>query len=233
RAMAFVSELDVLEVYARTATQFEQSVTEEVRLLDRTTRVVRTMHHQQLGAHVVGKVDGAAVAPQVGILHRITHLLTQEILEVLHGLLVHLVQVSDANPGNRRLPDVGFLRHGHERHVAAVTATEHADALCVNICQALYVLCCTCDIFQVRAAPILERHVTELHAVARAATNVGLNDDVTHVHQKLCVRVKTAEPLRSWAAMHDDDGGPSDASGPVLWLIEYGGNLQTIERVVP
>src|SRR5262249_50898883 len=145
----------------------------------------------------------------------------------------HLVQVGDANPGNYRLPDVGFLRHGHERHVAAVTATEHADALRVNIRQALQVLCCVRDIFQISAAPILECHVAELYAVTRAAANVGLDDDVAQVHQELRVHVEAEEPLRGWATMHDNDGGPSDVSRKVPRLVKDGGNLQIIERVVP
>lgn len=143
------------------------------------------------------------------------------------------MQVGDANPCNRRLPEVRFLRHGHERHIAAVTATKHADALRVNIRQALQVLRRARDIFQIRAAPIRERHVAERHAVARTAANVWLDDDVAHINQELRVSVEAAEPLRGWTAMHDDDGGPPGASGNVLRLVEDGGNLQTIERVVP
>src|SRR4029450_12346291 len=110
-----------------------------------------------------------------------------------------------------------------------VTATEYADALRVNIRQALEVLCRAGDVFQIRAAPIPERHVAELHAVTRATANVGLEDDIAHVHQELRVRIEAAEPLCGWATMHDDDGGIPGASEDIPRLVEDGGNLQAIE----
>src|SRR5207245_3610557 len=99
-AVAFVGELDVLEVVALSLAECLELVPEDARLRNRAPRVVYPMDHEELRGEPVGELDGTSVAPEIAVLLRIAHLLAQEVSEMLFASVPHLVEIADAHPGD-------------------------------------------------------------------------------------------------------------------------------------
>src|SRR5439155_19570475 len=115
-SMTLVTELDVLEVDALALAERYELVAEDPRLRHRAARVVDAMDHEELRFEAVGELDRASITPQRAILLGIAHLLSQEVAEVLLALVPHPMEITDADPGHRRPPEVGLLRGCDERH---------------------------------------------------------------------------------------------------------------------
>ena len=102
--MSLLPELDVLEVPSFLVTELYQPIPEQARLLDRAAGVVHPVHEEELRLQILGVVDRAPLPPQRSVLLRVAQVPAQEVLEVLHALLVQPQKIAYPDPGNPRLP---------------------------------------------------------------------------------------------------------------------------------
>src|SRR5207247_7770365 len=213
--------------------QRNELVAEDARLRNRAARIVHPMDHEELCLQAIGELDRASVAPQLAVLIRIAHQLAKEIPEMLLALVPHPVQVADADPRNGGTPEIWLLRGRDESHKPAVASTEHHEPVSVNVWQRREILRAGRDVLEIGAAPVPERRIPEVDAVAGRATDVRLEHDEPAVDEELRERIESAEPLPGRPAVHVHQRRQLLARGDVLWPVQKSWHLLAVEGLVP
>ena len=230
--MALVGELDVLEVLAFLLAELDEPVTEDVRLFDRTARVVHAVDHEELRGELIRELDRATVAPKVAVLIGIAHLLAEVVLEVLHRLCVELVQIADADPGDGRAPEIRLLRGRDERHETAVAPAEHDEPGGIDVRQRPQILRPGRDVLKIRSAPVLDRGIAEIDAVPGRAADVRLEHDESAVDEELRERIEPAEPLPGRSAVDVHERRQLLAGRDIARLVDDRRDLLSVKRRV-
>src|SRR4051794_12409119 len=82
--MALLAQLLVLEVTSLDLTERQQAIPENARLTDGAAGIVDAVGDKEIRLHPLREVDGRAIPPELGVRLGVTHLISEEVLEVRH-----------------------------------------------------------------------------------------------------------------------------------------------------